>query len=445
MPKNNITSLMRDPEASELEYFKQNPTVTGMATEDNRVIINPYSSLSAKEKEAVALNEAARVKIRTNPDLKPNFALTEEQSKFLSSNTYKDAPEEDQKATIAARLLSGDPSAGTPTEEQLQFVDRLKQNLTEDTPTKMAKGGTVKSQTKRLLAKGGLKQEGNTTDPVSGNNVPVGAMQEEVRDDIPAQLSEGEFVFPADVVRFIGLERLMVMRQMAKKGLMQMEDMGQMSNGDEADEEDDIAEFESEIDDIMSGMDSEEEPREMAVGGMPMPAQAPMAPAPAPNTPQAIPTSQAAPAPTMQPTAGVAEEIDVPTPVESTATEGLKTSDIIRNNLNATGNPEQTEMFLKQVALLERASKAISIRHNDTVVVGFVRDTGVVDPMVFSENEPEQFDQAINVAMDTFKKSGVKRLESSSPDEMIIEYLTDKGFPVEQGTPESGFTWALNL
>ncbi len=276
-------------------------------------------------------------------------------------------------------------------------------------------------------------------------------MQEEVRDDIPAQLSEGEFVFPADVVRFIGLERLMVMRQMAKKGLMQMEEMGQMSNGDEADEEDDIAEFESEIDGIMAGMEEgedegeeeEEEPREMAVGGMPMPAQAPMAaaaPMPqAPETAQAIPT--AAPAPAM----GVASEVEVPTPVESNPTEGLKTSDIIRNNLNAENTPEQTEMFIKQIALLERASKALSIRHNDTVVVGFVKSPGVVDPMVFSESPPEQLDQAINVAMDTFKKAGVKRIESSTADETVVQYLADKGLPVEQGTPESGFTWALDL
>ena len=47
-----------------------------------------------------------------------------------------------------------------------------------------------------------LKDEGNTVDPISGNQVPPGAMQEEVRDDVPAQLSEGEFVFPADVVRY---------------------------------------------------------------------------------------------------------------------------------------------------------------------------------------------------------------------------------------------------
>ena len=52
-----------------------------------------------------------------------------------------------------------------------------------------------------LFQEGGLEQDGNTIDPVSGNDVPVGSSQEEVRDDIPAQLSEGEFVFPADVVR----------------------------------------------------------------------------------------------------------------------------------------------------------------------------------------------------------------------------------------------------
>jgi hypothetical protein len=61
-----------------------------------------------------------------------------------------------------------------------------------------------------MFEEGGLKDEGGTVDPVSGNDVPNGSTQEEVRDDIPAQLSEGEFVFPADVVtlvRYIGLEK----------------------------------------------------------------------------------------------------------------------------------------------------------------------------------------------------------------------------------------------
>ena len=70
--------------------------------------------------------------------------------------------------------------------------------------------------------------------------MPPGSTKEEVRDDIPAQLSEGEFVFPADVVRYIGLEKLMMMRQEAKMGLAAMEAMGQMGNSEEATIPDDL-------------------------------------------------------------------------------------------------------------------------------------------------------------------------------------------------------------
>jgi hypothetical protein len=104
-----------------------------------------------------------------------------------------------------------------------------------------AQGGAVPMKKQmELFADGGLEQDGGTKDPVSGNDVPPGAAQEEVRDDIPAQLSEGEFVFPADVVRYIGLEKLMRMRQEAKMGLKMMEEMGQMGNADEATIPDDL-------------------------------------------------------------------------------------------------------------------------------------------------------------------------------------------------------------
>jgi hypothetical protein len=85
-----------------------------------------------------------------------------------------------------------------------------------------------------LFDEGGLMQEGGTVDPVSGNDVPVGSTQEEVRDDIPAQLSEGEFVMPADVVRYHGLDKMMALRDEAKMGLQRMDAMGQMGNADEA-------------------------------------------------------------------------------------------------------------------------------------------------------------------------------------------------------------------
>ncbi len=118
-----------------------------------------------------------------------------------------------------------------------------------------------------MFEDGGLKDEGGSIDPVSGNDVPPGSTQEEVRDDIPAQLSEGEFVFPADVVRFIGLGNLMRIRQDAKMGLKQMEAMGQMGNSEEATMPDDLP---FDINDIDMEDDGEyNDTQEFAVGGMP--------------------------------------------------------------------------------------------------------------------------------------------------------------------------------
>jgi len=115
-----------------------------------------------------------------------------------------------------------------------------------------------------MFQDGGLKDQGNTTDPVSGNDVPSGSLKEEVRDDIDAKLSPGEFVFPADVVRFIGLEKLMMIRDKAKKGLSRMEDMGQMGNSDEATIDDDVP-FGMEDLIIVSGGPE----NEMSKGGVP--------------------------------------------------------------------------------------------------------------------------------------------------------------------------------
>ena len=95
-------------------------------------------------------------------------------------------------------------------------------------------------QQMELFARGGLRDEGGEVDEVSGNRVPIGGTKKGVRDDIDVNISEGEFVFPEDVTRYIGLEKLMQLRQEAKMGLKQMEAMGQMGNGDEATMPDDL-------------------------------------------------------------------------------------------------------------------------------------------------------------------------------------------------------------
>ena len=128
------------------------------------------------------------------------------------------------------------------------------------TKNKKIKNKPISNQME-MFAIGGLKQEGGSIDPVSGNDVPIGSTKEEVRDDIPAQLSEGEFVMPADVVRFHGLDKMMELRDQAKMGLQKMEAMGQMGNSDEATLPDNVP---FGIDDI----DMEDEPVEMAEGGV---------------------------------------------------------------------------------------------------------------------------------------------------------------------------------
>lgn len=132
---------------------------------------------------------------------------------------------------------------------------------------KFSKGGTTMKDQMSMFEEGGLKQEGGMVDEESGNDVPTGSTREEVRDDIPAMLSEGEFVFPADVVRYHGLEKLMELRQEAKMGMKKMEAMGQMGNADEATMPDDIPFTMDDL--IIIGEPMErEEPKEKAHGGV---------------------------------------------------------------------------------------------------------------------------------------------------------------------------------
>ncbi|MDB4396398.1 hypothetical protein N9003_00975 [bacterium] len=89
-------------------------------------------------------------------------------------------------------------------------------------------------------------------DPVSGNEVPIGSTAEEVRDDIPAQLSEGEYVVPADVVRYYGVRFFEQLRAKAKFGFQDMAENGRIG-GEPTDEPDmemmfDVSELEVEDD-----------------------------------------------------------------------------------------------------------------------------------------------------------------------------------------------------
>tara|TARA_R100001015_G_C4513831_1_gene84743 strand:- start:173 stop:493 length:321 start_codon:yes stop_codon:yes gene_type:complete len=70
-------------------------------------------------------------------------------------------------------------------------------------------------------------------DEESGNAIPPGSEAEEVRDDVDVLLSEGEYVMPADVVRYWGVRFLEQLRHEAKTGLMFMQMDGRLQMVDD--------------------------------------------------------------------------------------------------------------------------------------------------------------------------------------------------------------------
>ena len=119
------------------------------------------------------------------------------------------------------------------------------------------KGGmAMEEQTQMAFALGGSVEE---VDPVSGNEVPPGSLPEEVRDDIDARLSEGEYVVPADVVRYYGVKFFEDLRNQAKMGFEDMEANGRIG-GQPVPEENSLP-FD------VSELQVEEEPVQMNEGG----------------------------------------------------------------------------------------------------------------------------------------------------------------------------------
>lgn len=95
---------------------------------------------------------------------------------------------------------------------------------------RMAEGGPLmnKQMEMAFMKQGGIKDDGMTKDPVSGNEIPPGSMANEVRDNIPAMLSDGEYVVPADVLRYYGVNFFENLRGQAKQGLQTMEQNGRI-------------------------------------------------------------------------------------------------------------------------------------------------------------------------------------------------------------------------
>ena len=168
-------------------------------------------------------------------DMKVNRVLSREETKKLQKEMgVVDLPYRDEVESILGRkFLKGG----------VVMDDYIVGKMVDEEPLqKFAEGGAVMPMREQMsmFEEGGLNHQGGTKDPVSGNDVPIGSTQKEVRDDIPAMLSEGEYVIPADVVRFYGIKFFEELRMGAKEGMQLLDAKGQMGNGDEQVVPDDV-------------------------------------------------------------------------------------------------------------------------------------------------------------------------------------------------------------
>ena len=152
--------------------------------------------------QKMLINEESPRKFR---DIPPQVESPEDRTLIPTEEDMEDTPTGDSIFTEFFSSL-GDVSD----EDQVFEADEL--NLKE--------GGSVEEVDF-------VKEKSEKNDP------PPGATPEEVADDIPAMLSEGEYVLPANVVKYIGLERIMDMHRGVLREIQQMEDLGMIQNVDE--------------------------------------------------------------------------------------------------------------------------------------------------------------------------------------------------------------------
>ncbi len=161
-------------------------------------------------------------------DMRVKRTLSREETKATQKELgVKDLPYRDEVESILGKKFNKGGLAG-----DIMYTGDEDYKVTSsygEDEMQMNKGGAVDGQMQMaFMNEGGIADDGMDVDPVSGNEVPPGSLAEEVRDDIPAQLSEGEYVVPADVVRYYGVKFFEDLRDQAKMGLAEMEANGRI-------------------------------------------------------------------------------------------------------------------------------------------------------------------------------------------------------------------------
>ncbi len=246
---------------SELRNFYAPETPQGLV--DRRISDADYLQQEARDK---ILNEekfnflfasgkprkslVSRPDEQTQPTSSPYGQASQEEptrDSFATAEATADQMEKLRNEEIAQGLFKDEVGAQTfgnnLTPEEKELLSTNERFAFDERGSRLQKGGTpmASEQENDEMVQIGLVQDPNDIDPVSGNEIPLGATAEGVRDDEVAAISPGEFVVPQYAVNYHGLDFYMDSLNTAKQGLGQMERMGMTGRPDEATLPDDMA------------------------------------------------------------------------------------------------------------------------------------------------------------------------------------------------------------
>ena len=255
--RKNFEAIKKLQQEQQEQLEKKKKLQQAAATQSPRRLPQPYRPTQEEQKEIMDLD-------RLVGDT-PEYKLLHKEAREFGNIQQKELGSYSRKINEAARQFGPQSQEFKNAVESMQFQQRLfakqykptlqrlnklqsdlnnsdaiknlreardrifkRNKIQENVPSQFNKGGMSMEQQMSLFEEGGMKDDGLNKDPISGNEIPPGSLAKEVRDDIPAQLSDGEYVVPADVVQYYGVKFFEDLRAEAKSGLRQMEETGRI-------------------------------------------------------------------------------------------------------------------------------------------------------------------------------------------------------------------------
>ena len=240
-----LQQSFRFDESSTIDSFNSDPSITGGQAEDSldaqmaEVMGSDPSRYRPVPKEKLtegeSLNSRELLESPTQQEVGPAYTEEElDREAYVDPESARRQQEFEEGTGAFAPESTGDQTIGDMLRSFFgtsEESDTYEGPTGEADPANFAEGGPVEKELEVT--------EDDLPDP------PPGATPEEVADDIPAYLSTGEYVLPANVVRYYGLARIKDLHQNALFELQQMEDLGMIQNvdhnGKEEDDDDEMS------------------------------------------------------------------------------------------------------------------------------------------------------------------------------------------------------------